>query len=212
MFVFSCYAPPKAIPQQRSNEPSVSESCGSMIRPMWLANLRHIWLSSKHPVESTREQINASGQSLLSPAPQQNTSSQSQYLISISCRVILRTNHKTSSLFRTLVNRLDDIDQLLFILQYPIQLVVITGPKIAHHVLVSEEEHQGHRVVEFVHLFEIGHLVQVADVDNGKIFDAVGNSYSRGKKEERRCQSLCILKMNRPDKSGGSEREESGNR
>jgi len=43
-------------------------------------------------------------------------------------------------------------------------------------VLIAEEEHQRHRVVELVHLLEVGDLVQVADVEDGEVFDAVGDS------------------------------------
>jgi hypothetical protein len=45
-------------------------------------------------------------------------------------------------------------------------------------VLVAEEEHDGHRVVQLVHLLEIGHLVDVADVDDGEVLDAVGDAWS----------------------------------
>ncbi len=43
-------------------------------------------------------------------------------------------------------------------------------------MLVAEEEHQRHWVIELVHLLEVGDLVQVADVEDGEVFDAVGDS------------------------------------
>jgi len=43
-------------------------------------------------------------------------------------------------------------------------------------VLVAEEEHDGERVVELVHLVEVGHLVDVAEVDHGKVLDLVGDA------------------------------------
>lgn len=43
-------------------------------------------------------------------------------------------------------------------------------------MLVAEEEHDGERVVELVHLVEVGHLVDVAEVDDGKVLDLVGNA------------------------------------
>ena len=52
--------------------------------------------------------------------------------VSIPRRVILRANHQPSTLFSALVYRLDDIDKLLLVLQYPVELVVVAGPKIAH--------------------------------------------------------------------------------
>ena len=86
-----------------------------------------------------------------------------------------RTNNQTPPLLRTLINRLNNINQLLLILQHPIQLIVVSRAEITHHVFVAEEEHQRHGIVQFVHLFEIGDLVQVAHVDDGEVFDAVGD-------------------------------------
>lgn len=43
-------------------------------------------------------------------------------------------------------------------------------------MLVAEEEHDGHGIVEFVHLVEIGDLVEIAYIDDGKVFDAVGDA------------------------------------
>lgn len=42
-------------------------------------------------------------------------------------------------------------------------------------MFVSEEEHESDWVVEFVHLLEVGDLIKVADVDDGKILDAIGD-------------------------------------
>lgn len=60
--------------------------------------------------------------------------------------VILRTNNQTPPLPCPTINRLNNINQLLLILQYPIQLVVVTRPKITHHVLVAVEEHDAARL------------------------------------------------------------------
>lgn len=89
--------------------------------------------------------------------------------------VVLRTHNQTSALLRTLVHRLQDIDNLLLVFQHPIQLVVVTRPEITHHMFIPKEEHDGARVVEFVHLLEVGHLVQIAEVDDGKVLDAIGD-------------------------------------
>lgn len=97
-------------------------------------------------------------------------------LISIPRGIILRTNHQPPPLLRPAIDGLHDIDQLLLILQHPVQLIIIPGAEIAHHVLVAEEEHERHAVVEFVHLLEVGHLVEIADVDDGEVLDAVGDA------------------------------------
>lgn len=43
-------------------------------------------------------------------------------------------------------------------------------------MLVPEEEHDGHGIVKFVHLLEVGHLVEIADVDDGEVLDLVGDA------------------------------------
>ena len=85
----------------------------------------------------------------------------------------LWTNHQTSTLFCPSIDGLDDINQLLFIFEHPVQLVVVAGAKITHHMLVSEEEHECHRVVQFIHLFEVRHLIEITDIDHCKVFDTV---------------------------------------
>ena len=42
-------------------------------------------------------------------------------------------------------------------------------------MLIPEEKHDRARVVEFVHGFEVGDLVQVADVQGGEVLDSVGD-------------------------------------
>jgi hypothetical protein len=94
-------------------------------------------------------------------------------LISVSGRVILGTHNQTSTLLGSSVDGLDDINQLLLILQDPVQLVVVSCSEITHHVFVAEEEHDGHGIVELVHLVEIGDLVQITDVDDFVLAHAV---------------------------------------
>ncbi len=81
------------------------------------------------------------------PDPITITTSRSR-LVPITSRVILRADNQTSALLRTTIDRLQDIDQLLLVLQYPVQLIIITRAEITHHVLVSEEEHDGHWVIQ----------------------------------------------------------------
>jgi hypothetical protein len=97
-------------------------------------------------------------------------------LVSVSGRVILGTHNQTSTLLGSSVDGLDDINQLLLVLQNPVQLVVVSCSEITHHVFVAEEEHDGHGIVELVHLVEIGDLVQIADVDDGEVLYAVGDA------------------------------------
>lgn len=56
-------------------------------------------------------------------------------------RVVLRTDNKSPAPFRAAIDSLNDTNQLLLVLQDSVELVVVTGTKIAHHMLVEEEEH-----------------------------------------------------------------------
>jgi len=69
-------------------------------------------------------------------------------LVSVSGGVILRTDNQTATLLRSTVDSLDDINQLLLVLQHPVQLVIVAGAEIAHHVLVAEEKHEGDGIIE----------------------------------------------------------------
>ena len=85
-------------------------------------------------------------------------------------------DHKTPSFLSAFVDGLNYIDELLLILENPVELVIITSTEIAHldrilallpelnrgctyHVLVAEKKHQGDRIVKFVHLFKVWDLV-----------------------------------------------------
>ncbi|KAH3660218.1 hypothetical protein OGAPHI_007423 [Ogataea philodendri] len=85
--------------------------------------------------------------------------------------VVLRTYHKSLALDGTAVDGFYDIDKLLFVANREVELVVVACAKVAHHVLVAVEEHHRHRVVQLVHLVEVGNLVDVAQIDNGKLAD-----------------------------------------
>ena len=103
----------------------------------------------------------------------QSKAEQEKQKAGIKRKLTFRTNDQTPPLLRPSIDGLDNINQLLLILQHPVQLVVVTRPKITHHMLVAKEEHQCHRVVQLVHLFEVRHLVEVADVHDGEVLDSV---------------------------------------
>ena len=43
-------------------------------------------------------------------------------------------------------------------------------------MLIPEEEHQSHRIIQLVHLLEVRDLIEIADVEHGEIFDTVGDA------------------------------------
>ncbi len=120
-------------------------------------------------------------------------------------QLTLRADHQTSTLLCATIDSLDDVDQLLLVLQDPVQLIIVSSTEIAHHMFIAEEEHKGDWIVEFyerdisaslekkmpegqnnnnptaeglltVHLLEIGDLVEITDVDDGKILHTVGDA------------------------------------
>ena len=42
-------------------------------------------------------------------------------------------------------------------------------------MLIAKEKHKRDRVVELVHLLEVGDLIQIADIEDSEILDAVGD-------------------------------------
>lgn len=87
----------------------------------------------------------------------------------------LGTDNETPALLGAAVDGLDDVDELLLVLEDPVELVVVSGPEIAEHVLVAPEEEDGAGVVELVHAVEVGHLVDVGHVDDGEVADELGD-------------------------------------
>lgn len=84
----------------------------------------------------------------------------------------LWTRYQTPAFFGAFVYALHDINQFLLVIDAKIQLVVVSRPEIAHHVLVVEEEKHGKALlVQLVVGFEIRHLVRVAQVDHGPFLD-----------------------------------------
>ena len=96
-------------------------------------------------------------------------------LVLVLCRVILGRNDQTTTLTSATENGLDNVDQLLFALQCPVDLVVVSCAQIHHDVLVAEEEHGRARVVQLVHFVKVGHLSDIDQVDNGKVLDLLGD-------------------------------------
>ena len=90
-------------------------------------------------------------------------------LISVLCRVVLRRYHKTSALALR-VHDLHDIDEFLFIVHGPVDLVVVARSQVNHDVLISEEKHYCARIIKLIHRVEIGNLADVHTVKYGKMF------------------------------------------
>jgi len=96
--------------------------------------------------------------------------------IPIACRVIFRADYQSPALFSSTIDGLYNVNEFLLVLQHPIQLVVVPSSKIAHHMLVPKEKHNRYRVVQFIHLLEVGDLVEIAHIDDGKVLDSIGDA------------------------------------
>lgn len=99
--------------------------------------------------------------------------------VAVFSRVVFRRDHQTSAFTRTPVDGLDDVHHLLFVLERPVDLVVVTGAQIDHDVLVSEEEHHRARIVELVHLVEVRHFGDVHQIDHREVVHLFGEENSR---------------------------------
>ena len=44
-------------------------------------------------------------------------------------------------------------------------------------MLITKKEHQCYGVVQFVHLLEVWDLVEITDIKDGKVLDAIGDLY-----------------------------------
>ena len=90
-------------------------------------------------------------------------------LVTVLGGVIFGSDDETTSLPGSTVDGLNNVDELLLVLESPVDLVVVTGSEINHDVLVPEEEHHRGRVVELVHGVEIRHLRYVHQVYHRKV-------------------------------------------
>ena len=80
------------------------------------------------------------------------------YSVLVLGAVILGRYDETASFSRAPIDGLNNVDELLRVLDGPVDLVVVPCAQVDHYVLVPIEEHHCHRVVQLVHLIEIWHL------------------------------------------------------
>ena len=109
------------------------------------------------------------------------------FLVAVLGGVVLWSDHQTAAFPGAPVNSLHDVDELLLVLQGPVDLVVVSCPEIDHDVLVPEEEHHRRRVVQLVHGVEIRDLCDVNEIDDCKVL--YGLSYC--------CQHFIHLNINK---------------
>jgi hypothetical protein len=102
--------------------------------------------------------------SILPPRPQSQ-------LVTPLGRIILWTNRQPLALASGLVRHLDDINQLLLVVDFEVDLVVVARAKVDLDVLVAPEEHDRARVVQLVHGVEVGHALGVDRVHDRVVLD-----------------------------------------
>jgi len=92
-------------------------------------------------------------------------------LVSVLGRIVLGGHDQTSALPGAPVDSFNDVNQLLFILHGPVDLVVVTSAQINHDVLVAEKEHARARIVQLVHLIKIRNLANIHKIDYAEVFN-----------------------------------------
>lgn len=97
-------------------------------------------------------------------------------LVSVLGRVVLGRDYQTTALTGTSIHRFHNVDHLLLVLQWPVDLVVVTRAQIDHNVLVAEEEHHRARIVQLVHLVEVRHLGNVDQIDDSEVLHFLGDA------------------------------------
>ena len=80
------------------------------------------------------------------------------YSIFILGRIVLGTDHQSSSFPCSSINRFYQINHFLLIFHCPINLIVVSRPQIDHYVFVSVKKHDCARIVYLVHLVKVGNL------------------------------------------------------
>ena len=60
------------------------------------------------------------------------------FLVTVLGGVVLGSDHQTTALPGTPVDRLHNVNELLLVLEGPVDLVVVSRPEIDHNVLVPE--------------------------------------------------------------------------
>ena len=91
------------------------------------------------------------------------------YLIAVFGGIVFGGNDETAALASAAINSLDDVDELLLILESPVDLVVVAGAQIDHDVLVPEEEHNRRRIVQLVHGVEVRYFCDVNQIYHCKV-------------------------------------------
>src|SRR6266540_3297122 len=90
-------------------------------------------------------------------------------LVTIFGGVVLWRIHLTMAFPGTPVDSLNNVNELLLVLQGPVDLVIVSCPKINQNVLIPEEEHHCRRIIQLIQGVEIRNPGDVNKVDNCKV-------------------------------------------
>lgn len=80
-----------------------------------------------------------------------------------------RWDNQTLAFSRTSVHSLQNVNHLLFIIECPIHLIIVSSPKVHHYMSIPEEKHCRTRVIQLIHCAKIRHLLYVNQVNHCKI-------------------------------------------
>jgi len=96
-------------------------------------------------------------------------------LVTVLGGVVLWSNHQTTALPSTPIPSLYNVNKLMLVLQGPIDLIVVSCPKINHDALASEEEHHCRLIIQFIQGVKVRNLSYINEVDNGKVLYGLSN-------------------------------------
>jgi len=138
----------------------------------------HIHLVSKLSVTSSGvvHVIRDTLRMLLGTREETSNSEVANTLVLVSGGIILGRDHETASFGSPSVYRFNYVDKLLLIIHGPVDLIVISSSQVNHDMLITIEKHDSARIIQLVHLIEIGDLSDVAQVYHRKVLDFLRDS------------------------------------
>ena len=72
--------------------------------------------------------------------------------------IIFRRNNQSSTLAGSAINCFNNVDKFLFVVNCPVDFVVVSSAQINHYVFVPIEKHHSAWIIQLVHLVEVGNL------------------------------------------------------
>lgn len=86
-------------------------------------------------------------------------------------RVVSRANYEAFAFACASVDYLQYVDHFLFVFERPRHFVVVSSAEVDHDMAISEEKHDGARIVQLVHRIKVRYLLDVHHVEDCEVLD-----------------------------------------